>query len=132
MLQCYHQNAEQFEILFNKTKLDALPPKMKAIIDIAVEASSADMTWKAVDRYSKDYAEMQASQGVKFFKTPDAVLQRQLQVYDEVVSKKAADNILFKQIVASQRAFAERTVRWDMDTNVSRRMAYNHYFGKKG
>jgi TRAP-type mannitol/chloroaromatic compound transport system substrate-binding protein len=90
------------------------------------------MTWKAVDRYSKDYAEMQASQGVKFFKTPDAVLQRQLQVYDEVVSKKAADNILFKQIVASQRAFAERTVRWDMDTNVSRRMAYNHYFGKKG
>jgi hypothetical protein len=34
--------------------------------------------------------------------------------------------------VASQRAFAERTVRWDMDTNVSRRMAYNHYFGKKG
>jgi TRAP-type mannitol/chloroaromatic compound transport system substrate-binding protein len=132
MLQSYHQNAEQFEILFNKTKLDALPPKMKAIIDIAVEASSADMTWKAVDRYSKDYAEMQASQGVKFFKTPDAVLQRQLQVYDEVVSKKAADNILFKQIVASQRAFAERTVRWDMDTNVSRRMAYNHYFGKKG
>jgi TRAP-type mannitol/chloroaromatic compound transport system substrate-binding protein len=132
MLQSYHQNAEQFEILFNKTKLDALPPKMKAIIDIAVEASSADMTWKAVDRYSKDYAEMQASQGVKFFKTPDAVLQRQLQVYDEVVNKKAADNILFKQIVASQRAFAERTVRWDMDTNVSRRMAYNHYFGKKG
>ena len=130
MLQSYHQNAEQFEILFNKTKLDALPPKMKAIIDIAVEASSADMTWKAVDRYSKDYAEMQASQGVKFFKTPDAVLQRQLQVYDEVVSKKAADNILFKQIVASQRAFAERTVRWDMDTNVNRRMAYQHYFGQ--
>jgi hypothetical protein len=22
-------------------------------------------------------------------------------------------------------------VRWDLDTNVNRRMAYNHYFGKK-
>jgi hypothetical protein len=28
-------------------------------------------------------------------------------------------------------AFAKRAVSWDMDTNVSRRMAYNHYFGAK-
>jgi hypothetical protein len=28
--------------------------------------------------------------------------------------------------------FAERTVKWDLDTNVSRRMAYDHYFGSKG
>ena len=132
MLQSYHQNAEQFEILFNKAKLDALPPKMKSIIDNAVEAASADMSWKAVDRYSKDYTELQTKQGVKFYKTPDAILQKQLQIYDEVVAKKAEDNTLFKQIVASQRSFAERTVRWDMDTNVSRRMAFNHYFGKKG
>ena len=46
-------------------------------------------------------------------------------------AKKAAENPLFKEIVESQRAFAARTVSWDMDTNVSRRMAYNHYFGKK-
>jgi len=131
MLQSFHQNAEQFEILFNKAKLDALPPKMKAIIDNAVEAASADMSWKAVDRYSKDYAEMQSSQGVRFFKTPDAILQQQLKVYDEVVVKKSAENALFKEIVASQRAFAQRAVRWDMDTNVNRRMAYNHYFGQK-
>src|SRR5439155_1017664 len=53
MLQSYHQNAEQFEITFNKTKFDALPDKMKAVIANAVEAASADMSWKAVDRYSK-------------------------------------------------------------------------------
>ena len=41
MLQSYHQNAEQFEIMFNKTKYDALPEKMKAIIANAVEAASA-------------------------------------------------------------------------------------------
>ena len=29
MLQSYHQNAEQFEIMFNKTKFDALPAKMR-------------------------------------------------------------------------------------------------------
>jgi TRAP-type mannitol/chloroaromatic compound transport system substrate-binding protein len=131
MLQSFHQNAEQFEIMFNKAKLDSLPPKMKAIIDNAVEAASADMSWKAADRYSKDYSEMQTKQGVKFYKTPDAILQQQLKTYDEVVKAKSSDP-LFAEIVASQRAFAERVVRWDMDTNVNRRMAYTHYFGKKG
>src|SRR4051812_44823756 len=37
MLQSFHQNAEQFEILFNKAKYDALPEKMRAIIANAVE-----------------------------------------------------------------------------------------------
>jgi TRAP-type mannitol/chloroaromatic compound transport system substrate-binding protein len=131
MLQSYHQNAEQFEIMFNKTKFDALPAKMKAIIENAVEAASADMSWKAIDRYSKDYLDMQEKQGVKFYKTPDSLLQRQLVAYDQAADKKVAENPLFKQIVESQKQFAQRAVRWDMDTNVNRRMAYNHYFGGK-
>jgi TRAP-type mannitol/chloroaromatic compound transport system substrate-binding protein len=57
MLQSYHQNAEQFEITFNKTKYDGLPDKLKAIIANAVEAASQDMQWKAIDRYSQDYVE---------------------------------------------------------------------------
>ncbi|MGD9942887.1 MAG: TRAP transporter substrate-binding protein [Burkholderiaceae bacterium] len=131
MLQSYHQNAEQFEIMFNKGKYDALPAKMKAIIENAVEAASADMSWKQVDRYSTDYLEMQQKQRVRFYKTPDAVLQDQLRIYDQVAQKKAAENPLFKEIMESQRAFAARAVRWDLDTNVSRRMAYNHYFAQK-
>jgi TRAP-type mannitol/chloroaromatic compound transport system substrate-binding protein len=130
MLQSYHQNAEQFEIVFNKTKFDALPARMKATIENAVEAASADMSWKAVDRYSKDYIEMQTKDKVRFYKTPDSVLQRQLDAYDAAADKKSAENPLFKEIAESQRNFAARAVRWDLDTNVSRRMAYNHYFAK--
>src|SRR5436853_5937881 len=80
MLQSYHQNAEQLEISFNKTKFDALPAKLRAIIENGVEAASQDMAWKAYDRYSKDYIEMQTKDNVKFYKTPDAVLKRQLEV----------------------------------------------------
>ena len=130
MLQSYHQNAEQFEIMFNKTKYDALPPKMQSIIANAVDAASADMSWKAIDRYSKDYAELQEKAGVKFYKTPDPILQKQLEIYDQAVDKRK-DNPLFVEIAASQKAFAARAVKWDLDTNVSRRMAYNHYFGAK-
>ncbi len=131
MLQSFHQNSEQFEITFNKTKYDALPAKMKAIIANAVSAASQELTWKAIDRYSKDYVELQTKDKVKFYKTPDAILQQQLDVYDEVVAKKSQGNPLFAEIVASQKAFAERAVKWDMDNNVNRRMAYNHYFGPK-
>jgi TRAP-type mannitol/chloroaromatic compound transport system substrate-binding protein len=130
MLQSYHQNAEQFEILFNKTKFDALPARMKAIIEHAVEAASADMAWKAIDRYSKDYVEMQTKDKVRFYRTPPAVLQKQLEIFDEVAAKKSAENPLFKEVAESQRAFAGRAVKWELDTVVDRRMAYNHYFAK--
>jgi TRAP-type mannitol/chloroaromatic compound transport system substrate-binding protein len=80
MLQSYHQNAEQFEITFNKDKYNALPDKLKAIIANAVDAASADMSWKAIDRYSKDYIELQTKDNVKFYKTPDAILKQQLEI----------------------------------------------------
>src|SRR6476619_4845499 len=132
MLQSYHQNAEQFEITFNKDKYNALPDKMKAIIANAVDAASADMSWKAIDRYSKDYIELQTKDNVKFYKTPDAILKQQLEVYDEVVKKKSAENPLFKEILQSQLAFAKRTTQWEQDTVVSRKMAYDHYWGANG
>jgi TRAP-type mannitol/chloroaromatic compound transport system substrate-binding protein len=132
MLQSYHQNAEQFEIMFNKTKYDALPDRMKAIIANATEAASSDMSWKAVDRYSTDYQELQTKDKVRFFKTPDAVLKKQLEIYDQVVAKKSAENPLFKKILESQLTFARRATQWEQDTVVNRRMAYDHYFGPNG
>ncbi len=131
MLQSFHQSAETFEILFNKPKYDALPEKMKAIIANAVEAASADMSWKAIDRYSKDYIELQTKDKVKFYKTPDSILQDQLKLWDAIIEKKSAENPLFKEVLASQFAFAERAVKWEQDTVINRRMALNYYFGAK-
>jgi TRAP-type mannitol/chloroaromatic compound transport system substrate-binding protein len=129
MLQSYHQNAEQLEITFNKTKFDALPDKLKAIISNAVEAASQDMQWKAIDRNSQDYITLQTTDKVKFYKTPDSVLKKQLEVYDDVVKKYAAANPLFKEIAESQLAFAKRATQWEQDYVVNRRMAFEHYWG---
>jgi len=131
MLQSYHQSSESFEIIFNKPKYDALPAKMKAIITSAVEASSADMAWKSVDRYSKDYIKLQTEDKVKFYKTPDSILQLQVKLWDEILQKKSAENPMFKEIIASQLAFAERVSKWDSDYNISQRIARNYFFGKK-
>ena len=131
MLQSYHQSAETFEIMFNKPKYDALPAKMKVIIANATEAASSDLAWKAINRYSQDYIELQTKDKVKFYKTPDSLLQAQLTLWDEILKKKSAENALFKEIVESQKSYAARAVAWDMDTNINRRMAYNHFFGQK-
>jgi len=129
MLQSYHQNAEQLEITFNKTKFDALPAKMKAIISNAVDAASAQMMWKAIDRNSQDYIELQTKDKVRFYKTPASVLRAQLTAYDQAADKKM-NTPLFKDIVDSQRKFAQRAVKWEQDYVVDRKMAYDHYFGK--
>ena len=130
MLQSFHQSTEQFEILFNKGKYNALSPELKKIIDYAVEASSADMSWKAIDRNSKDYVELKKA-GVAFYKTPDAILRAQLAAWDKIMEKKSAENPLFKKALDSQRAFAQRAGAWQNDYLVDFKMAYNHYFAKK-
>jgi TRAP-type mannitol/chloroaromatic compound transport system substrate-binding protein len=130
MLQSFHQSGEQFEITFNKTKFNTLPAELKATIDVAVQASSADMSWKAIDRNSQDYAEMK-KQGIKFYKTPDAILIAQLDAWDKVIEKKSADNPLFKKVLESQKAYAARARSWQNDYMVDFNIAYNRYFGKK-
>ena len=70
-------------------------------------------------------------QGIKFYKTPDAILQAQLASWDRVIEKKSGENPLFKKVLESQRAFAEKAGRWQNDYMVDFKMAYNHYFSKK-
>ncbi len=130
MLQSFHQSGEQFEILFNGPKYKALPQELKSIIDYAAQAASADMSWKAIDRNSMDYIELKKA-GVKFYKTPDAILRAQLAAWDKIVPAKSADNPLFKKVIDSQRVFAERAGQWQNDYMVDFKMAYNHSFGKK-
>lgn len=129
MLQSFHQSGEQFEILFNGPKYRALPQELRSIIDYAVQAASADMSWKAIQRNSQDYIELK-KQGVKFYKTPDSILRAQLAAWDKTIAKKAAENPMFKKVLDSQKAFAERAGQWQNDYTVDFKMAYNHYFGK--
>jgi TRAP-type mannitol/chloroaromatic compound transport system substrate-binding protein len=129
MLQSFHQSGEQFEILFNKGKYDALPAELKATIDYAVQAASADMSWKAIDRNSKDYIELKKA-GVKFYKTPDAILRAQLDAWDGIMKKRGGENALFQKVLDSQKAFAERAGQWQNDYMVDFKMAYNRYFGR--
>ncbi len=126
MLQSYHQAAECFEVSFNKTKFDSLTPDLQAVIKYAVESASADMSWKAMDRYSKALEEIKAA-GVRVHKTPDVVLQSQLQAWNKVLEKQSAEPF-FAKVVESQKAWAKRVVGLQFEMEVDQRMAYDHFF----
>ncbi len=128
MLQSFHQSGEQFEILFNKAKYDGLATELKSIIDYAVQAASADMSWKAIHRNSQDYIELKTKDKVNFYKTPDAILRAQLDAWDKVTNEKAKENPAFKKVMDSQRAFAQRAGSWQNDFMVDFKMAWNRYF----
>jgi TRAP-type mannitol/chloroaromatic compound transport system substrate-binding protein len=126
MLQSYHQSAECFEIILNKTKYDALTPDLQAVIKYAVESASADMSWKAMDRYSKDLQALKDA-GVKVHKTPESVLQAQLAAWDKVLEAQSAEPF-FAKVLESQKAWAKRVVGLQFDMEVDQKMAFEHFF----
>ena len=129
MLRSFHQSAENFEVLLNSKILGVLSDELRAIIGYAAQAASADMSWKAIDRYSSDYQQMMVRQGVRFEKTPDSVLQAQLDAWDRVTENKSRQNPMFRRVQESMRKFAERATRWQLDTLVDNKMAWDHFFG---
>jgi TRAP-type mannitol/chloroaromatic compound transport system substrate-binding protein len=126
MVQSYHQPNETFEILFNKGKFSGLPAELQAVIRHAVDASSSDMSWKAMDRYSKDLEAIKAAK-VTVTQTPESVLKAQLESWDKVVAEQSKDPF-FKKVVDSQKVWAKRVVGFDLEYTVNPRLAYNHIF----
>ncbi|MCS6877401.1 MAG: TRAP transporter substrate-binding protein [Geminicoccaceae bacterium] len=129
MMGSYHQATEYFEIIFNKTKFDALPAEHKAILEYAAEAASTANTATALDQYSKDFFELQEKHGVKVYRTPQDILDAQMKAWDELLADLLKDPF-FKKVVDSQKAWVKRVVAYELFNAADQRLAYEHHFGK--
>jgi TRAP-type mannitol/chloroaromatic compound transport system substrate-binding protein len=126
MMRSFHQDAEAFEIIFNKAKFESLPAELKSVVKYSAESASSDMLWKALDRYSKDL-EVLKGKGVSILSTPDTVLQAQLDAWTKVIDKLSAENAFFKKVVESQKAWAKRTLAYESANTPNRAMAIAHF-----
>ena len=124
----FHMANNVFELMINSKRFEALPAELKAVMQVAADACSADMSWKAMDRMSTDYIELQTKQGVRAIKTPPAILDAQLKAWDGVIQKYSAENALFAKVVDAQRNWARRVVFWSDEVTVNSEMAYRHFF----
>lgn len=127
MLRSFHQAAECTEILFNRTKYESLPKDLQAILRYAAEALSADMAWKAMDRYSKDLQALEKKWGVKVVETPEPILKAQLRAWDKVIARLSKDPFSAR-VIESQRAWNKRVVGFQLRNEPNPRLAYDHFF----
>ena len=130
MMQSNHQQAESFEIIFNKAKFDALPAELKAILRNAAFAATAHQLNIAYDRYSKDLEEIR-KRGVQVLKTPASVLTAQLKAWDTVIANQSKEPF-FAKVIASQKAWVKRTSAYlNVNNNGTAALdeAYKHFFG---
>jgi TRAP-type mannitol/chloroaromatic compound transport system substrate-binding protein len=130
MVKSYHQPAECFEILINKKVWDGMPEQYRTWFRTAAKAASAQMSWRALDEYSKAYEEMRDKRGVKFVETPKDILEAQLSGWDKLIEQKSKENPFFAKVLESQKAFMKRVVGYQAKFLNDPRQAYEHFFGK--
>ncbi|MCL4766494.1 MAG: TRAP transporter substrate-binding protein [Hyphomicrobiaceae bacterium] len=131
-LGSYHQAAEAFEIMFNKSKYESLPKEQQAILRHAAKSAAADNEWKAWDSYSKDLAELIEKDKVQIKRTPTSVFQAQLKAWDQVEAelvKDPAQGPFIKKVLDSQKAWAKRVGFYFFNNDADYKTAYEHYFG---
>jgi len=127
MLGSYHQAAEFFEIIYNKTKFDKLPKEHQAILKYTAEAASSNNFWRGQDQYSKDLLWLRDTAKVKLYRTPTSVMKAQLNAWDKILPDLEKDPY-FKKVVASQKVFAHRVAYYDILNSCDYKLAFDHYF----
>ncbi len=129
--QSYHMANNVFDLMINKKVYTALPDDLKMTLKYAAMVTNSDISWKSMDRMSTDLLELMRTKKVQVRKTPSAILEAQLQAWEKVIERHSARNPLFKKIVDSQRAWANRVVWWQDTTVMPTSYAYRHYYGKR-
>ncbi|MCK6450407.1 MAG: TRAP transporter substrate-binding protein [Alphaproteobacteria bacterium] len=129
MMGSHHQATEYFEIMFNRTKFNALPKEQQAILQYAAESVSSANEWKGMDYYSKDLQELISKDKVNVIRTPKDVFDAQIKAWDGLIEKLAADPFM-KKVMDSQKAWVKRVVYFGLFNATDYRGAYEHHFGK--
>src|ERR671912_176037 len=127
MLGSHHQATEYFEIMFNRTKYNALAAEQKAILQYAAEAVSSANEWKGMDYYSKDLQELITKDKVNVQRTPKDVFDAQIKAWDGLIAQLGSDPFM-KKVMDSQKEWVKRVVFYNMLNSTDYRGAYEHHF----
>ena len=130
MMGSFHQASESFEIVFNKTKYDALPADLKAILRYGVEAVNSSNFWLAMENYSRDLQILKDKHKVNVIRTPDSIMLEQLKAWDKLSADLSKDPIN-KKIIDSQKAWFQRVVYYEQFNAANYKLAYEHVYKAK-
>ena len=123
----HHQATEYFEIMFNRSKFNALPKEQQAILQYAAEAASSANEWKWYDYASKDLQELINKDKVNVLRTPKDIFDAQIKAWDGLIEQLGKDPFM-KKVMDSQKAWVKRVVYYGLYNATDYRGAYDHHF----
>ena len=109
-LQGLHQSTDVGELLINKTVWDKLPADLKAIVETAVQATVAETYTFNVYRNAVALEKLKKDHGVTVHDTPKEFFSAFQKATTVVYEREAGKNPFFKEVLESQRKFAQISV----------------------
>jgi len=129
-LASFHQSQEAFEVAFNKKTFDGLAPELQKILEYASEAENSNFYWGNTLSYADDLVKLKNKLGVNVYRTPDSIMQAQLDAWDIIVDKFNDKDPFFKKVVESQKEYAKKVMAYLILNSPDYGMAYRHHFGE--
>lgn len=101
----WHEPNATLEAIVNADALAALPPDLRAILEVACRASNQDMLDEFTARNAAALNTLVTEHGAQLRRLPDDVLRRLWELSNDVLEEAAGDDELNQRILASYRAF---------------------------
>jgi TRAP-type mannitol/chloroaromatic compound transport system substrate-binding protein len=126
-----HEPATSLELLINGDVWKKLTPDLQAII----QAAAWEATFKnemLLQKLNGDaLVELREKHGVKIERTPEDVLKKTLEAWDEIAKAESEKNPFFKKVYDSQREYASKVVTARRAIALDYSYGANHYWPEK-
>lgn len=126
-----HEPATVLELLVNGETWRKLTPDLKQIMQTAAWEATFRSQTTFNNLNAEAMKEMKEKHGVTIERTPDDILKKILESWDQIAKEEEAKNPFFKKVYESQRAYASRVVPARRFVYPNYDIGANHYWPEK-
>jgi TRAP-type mannitol/chloroaromatic compound transport system substrate-binding protein len=126
----FHEMTVMIDFVINRDMWNKLSPDLQEIIRAAAVEAWILYWNRANVENAGVLRELQEKHGVKIERTPDDVLLKQLEVWDQIATHEAAKDPFFKRVLDSQRQYASQVVVARRDMDPLYQLLRDHYWKK--
>ncbi len=109
----WHEPATELQFLVNQKKMDALPPHLQKIVEIAMKFAAYDMYARSYNDSAENWAKIsQEYPDIKIRTFPPQVIAAMKAENAKLLAETAAKDATFKEIYEAQKAYMKKARRW--------------------
>ena len=123
-----HEPAPILEVLINGDIFKTLTPDLQQILKTAAWEATFMQRLLFNKMNVEALEEMRTKHGVQIHRTPDDILRKILETWDQIATEEEAKNPFFKKVYDSQKAYAGKIVPMRRATYPDYNFAANYYY----